>query len=103
MAKYRMNVETGELTEVCEAQFLVIGITEGEEWSKVMSADEIFQMMDMQDCAQIDIDVWKINGYGEALSECQFLGVWSFGAKDPLRMEIRSMDGIEAVGYGTDH
>lgn len=102
MAKYRMNVETGEMTEICEAKFLVVGITEGEEWSKIMIADEIFQMMDMSDCYEISIDLWKINGYGEALTDCSFYGAWS-NPKEPLRMEIRSENGVEAVGYGTDH
>ena len=102
MAKYRMNIETGELYEICESKFLVNGITEENEWSKIMTADEIFQMMDMDDCYNISIDIWKINGYGEALTECHFFGTWSF-AKDPLRMEIRSENGTEAVGYGTDH
>ena len=102
MAKYRMKVETGEMTEICEAKFLVVGITEGEEWSKIMTADEIFQMMDMSDCYEISIDLWKINGHGEALTECCFLGTWS-NLKEPLRMEIRSEFGVEAVGYGTDH
>ena len=102
MAKYRMNVETGELTEICETRFLVNGITDGEEWSEIMTADAIFSMMDMDDCVDIAIDVWKIRGYGEAPVPCSFLGTWH-NLKDPLRMEIRSEDRIEAVGYGTDH
>ena len=84
-------------------KFLVNGITEGEEWSKIMTAAEIFDMMDMEDCYEVHIDIWKINGYGEALTECCFLGKWCFGPKDPQRMEIRSDDGIEEVGYGTEH
>ena len=103
MAKFRLNAETGEAVEICEARFLVNGVTEDVEWSRIMSADEIFSMMDMSDCCDIRIDLWKINGYGEALTPCQFLGPWTYGPKDPLRMEIRSDDGIVAVGYGTDH
>ena len=103
MAKYRMNVETGELTEICEVKFLVVAVSEDEEWSKIMTADEIFAMMDMSDCFDIHINIWRINGFGEALTECCFLGTWCADMKDPLRMEIRADDGIVAVGYGTDH
>ena len=106
MARYRMNPETGEMAEIfTERKYLVNGVTEDSEWSEIMSAEQIFSMMDMSDCIDISIDIWRINGYGEALVECQFLGPWvAGGAKDPLRMEIRSADrGVEAVGYGTDH
>ena len=85
-------------------RFLVVGITEGEEWSRIMSADEIFAKMDMADCCEEAIDIWKINGYGEALTCCQFLGKWvAGGAEEPQRMEIRSENGIEAIGYGEEH
>lgn len=86
------------------SKFLVNELTEGTEWSRIMTAAEIFQLMDMEDCGDISIDIWKINGYGEALTECGFLGKWSPWLKDPQRMEIRTLDGqtIE-VGYGTEH
>lgn len=83
-------------------KYLVNGITECGEWSKIMTAAEIFDMMDMEDCYEVHIDIWKINGYGEALTECGFLGKWMFTG-DPQRMEIRSDAGIEDVGYGTEH
>lgn len=83
-------------------RFLVNAIDDsGEEWSKIMTAPEIFNMMDMSDCYGIDICVWKINSYSEALSECSFLGCWH-DFKDPLKMEI-IWDGGREVGYGTDH
>ena len=102
MAKYRLNVNTGEMAEISEAKFLVNAISEGSEWSKIMTGDEIFRMMDMEDCYDISIDVWKIKGYGEAPVACSFLGKW-FNSKDPQRMEIRSEHGVEAVGYGVEH
>lgn len=83
-------------------KYLVNGITEDTEWSKIMTAAEIFDLMDMSDCYQVDIDIWKINGYGEALTECGFIGKWMFKG-DPQRMEIRAMDGAIEVGYGTEH
>lgn len=88
--------------ENTEKKFLVNGMTEGEEWSKIMTAREIFEHMNMSDCYDIKMDIWKINGYGEALTECGFMGKWMFKG-DPQRMEIRSDEGIEAVGYGTEH
>lgn len=84
-----------------EYKYLVIGITEGEEWSKVMSAAEIFNMMNTADCYDIEIDVWRINGYGQALSECSFCGKWH-DSKDPQKMVIIG-DGIRETGYGTEH
>lgn len=86
------------------AQFLVNAIGYGAECSRIMTAPEIFRMMDMEDCYDgFAIDVWKINGYGQALTECSFLGKWSADPHDPQRMEIRSSEGVEAVGYGTEH
>lgn len=82
--------------------FLVNAIDDSdEEWSKVMTAPEIFNMMDMADCYGLLIDVWKINGYGEALSDACFLGTWH-DPSDPLKMELRWEGGRE-IGYGTDH
>lgn len=82
-------------------KFLVNAISDGEEWSKIMTAAEIFEMMDMSDCYDIDIDVWKINGWGQALTECCFLNCWH-DPSDPLKMQIRWVGGME-TGYGTDH
>lgn len=82
-------------------KYLVNELVDGEEYSKIMTPAEIFNMMDMEDCYDIKIDLWKINGYGEALTPCQFFGKWTCG--DPQRMEIRSASGIESVGYGTEH
>lgn len=83
-------------------RFLVIAIDDsGEEWTKIMTADEIFNLMDMADCYGLSIDIWKINGFGEALTECSFLGCWHDGS-DPLKMCIIG-DGVKEVGYGTDH
>lgn len=89
-----------------EEKYLVSGVYENDDcFSRIMSAQEIFNMMDKEDCFGVSISVWRINGCWEAPVECQFLGKWvAGGAKDPQRMEIRSYDrGIEAVGYGTEH
>ena len=82
-------------------RFLVNAYTDGVQWSKVMTAAELFNMMDMADCSDIDIVVWKINSYTEALSECSFIPMcWDMA--DPLKMEIR-WNGGGIIGYGTDH
>ena len=84
-------------------RFLVVGDMGGEEFTKLMDAGEIFDMMDMSDCYPdgIDIDVWYIKGWGEAPVECSFLGKWHDG-RDPQRMVIVG-DGVREVGYGTEH
>ena len=41
-------------------RFLVIAIDDsGEEWSKIMTAGEIFNLMDMADCYGLSINVWN--------------------------------------------
>ena len=83
-------------------KFLVVATDDSdEEWAKVMSARQIFELMDMSDCYGIQIDVWKINGWGQALTECVFYGCWH-DPKDPLKMRIFG-DGVDEIGYGTDH
>ena len=87
---------------MAEKKYLVNGMdTDGGEWSRIMTAGEIFRFM--EDCHNCRIDIWKINGYGEALTECSFLGKWVADMKDPQRMEIRSGNTVEDVGYGEEH
>ena len=82
--------------------FVVQRIIEGEHVApKVMSASEIFDMMDMADCYDIQIVIWKFDDFGKEPKRCEFLGVWS-NAKDPLRMVIVCENKVW-VGYGTDH
>jgi len=86
-------------------RYLVNGIygEDDEEFSRVMTENEIFGMMDMADCVPggIGIDLWKINGFGEAPVEVSFYGKWH-DVKDPLKMVIVG-DGERVVGYGTEH
>lgn len=101
-----MEILSNGLMDKSEAKYLVCGVygCDDSEFAEIMDANKIFKMMDMEDCSDVRIDLWKINGRGEALTECQFLGKWVAGGhKDPQRMEIRSDAGIEAVGYGTEH
>ena len=76
---------------------------EGETTSRIMSAKQIFDMMDMEDCfpCRLEMDIWRINEIGEALTDCAFFGPWHDG-EDPLKMCIVG-DGIREIGYGTDH
>ena len=71
--------------------------------SKVMTAAEIFNYMDMADCFPYDfeMDIWRINGIGSQLTECAFFGTWHDPA-DPLKMCIVG-GGIRETGWGTDH
>lgn len=74
-----------------------------EDTSEIMTAAQIFDYMDMEDCfpEELFMDIWLIKGWGEAPVECSFLGTWH-DPSDPLKMEIR-WDGGCAIGYGTDH
>ena len=71
--------------------------------SEIMTAAEIFRYMDMDDCfpCELQMDIWRINGIGEAMTECSFLGTWH-DPSDPLKMVIVG-DGIREIGYGIDH
>ena len=73
------------------------------EYAQVMSAGEIFSEMDMSDCFNIEIDVYRIRPFGKRPEHCRFLGKWH-DHDDPEKMEIvgsrgRTLD----TGYGTDH
>lgn len=86
-------------------KFLVNGIygENCEEFSRIMTENEIFGMMDMEDCVPggIGIDVWKIGGFGDVPVEMSFHGKWH-DVKDPLKMVIVG-GGERVVGYGTEH
>lgn len=85
-------------------RYLMVGEweTEGDD-VRLMTADEIFRMMDMADCfpEEFHFDLWRVNGRGEALTECSFAGKWH-DPSDPLKMVIVG-GGEKEVGYGTDH
>ena len=84
-------------------KYMVQGMEiDGTEWARIMTALEIFRMMDKQDCSGTEISIWKIGDFGEAPKECFFIGKWMF-KDDPQRMEIKSFYGIEDAGYGEEH
>ena len=84
--------------------YLVMMKLEGEAHEgKIMSPMKVFNMMDMSDCYDIDIDLYKVGKYGDALIHCTFHDTWS-DPSDPLKMWISGDDGvIYDVGYGSDH
>ena len=88
-----------------KTEYLVCIQWEGEEEqeNKIMTAAQIFNMMDMSDCWPIDytMDIWRIDGVGFQLAECGFRGKWH-DPSDPLKMVI-NCNGTQEVGYGTDH
>ena len=71
--------------------------------ARIMTAAEIFNMMDMADCfpCEMEMDISRINGVGMQLTDCSFRGKWH-DPKDPLKMVIVG-GGIRETGYGTDH
>ena len=76
---------------------------EGMLGVRVMTALEIFDMMDMDDCYDINIDIYEFTTFGEAPVRRCFRGTWSC-LDDPLRMEITDESGnVINAGYGTDH
>ena len=86
-------------------KYLVIRKWEDEEETsaEIMTAAEIFNYMDMDDCfpCGLCMDIYRINGLWEAPTECSFRGTWH-DPSDPLKMVIVG-GGIREVGYGTDH
>lgn len=89
--------------EDLEKSYLVKCLSDGDSWFKVMSANEIFDMMDMSDCYDIEIHIFRIGDFYEPIEPCTFHGAWS-DLDDPLKMWITDCEGeILSVGYGTDH
>lgn len=86
-----------------EYKYLVVGCMGDEEFSRIMTAQEIFRMMGHEDDYPegISIELYRINGYGEALTDCSFVGKWH-DHKDPLKMAIVG-GGIREVGYAEEH
>ena len=86
-------------------KYLVIRKWEDSEETsaEIMTAAEIFNYMDMDDCfpCELYMDIYRINGIGIAPTECSFRGTWH-DPSDPLKMVIVG-GGISEVGYGTDH
>lgn len=75
----------------------------GDCVAEIMTPDRIFDMMDMSDCYDIDIDVYRIIDFGFEPEPCTFYGTWS-DPSDPLKMWIEGDDGtVYDVGHGTDH
>ena len=74
-----------------------------ETSAEIMTAAQIFKYMDMDDCfpCRLEMDIYRINSVGEALTECSFRGTWH-DPSDPLKMVIIG-GGIRETGYGTDH
>ena len=83
--------------------YVVVEKTDIGESVSVMSPGEIFSMMDMSDCYDIEIDVFLIRKFGEPPQRCRFRRTWH-DTKDPLKMVICDEDGtVLDIGYGTDH
>lgn len=82
--------------------YLVQGIMEDEEFASLMTAKEIFDMMDMDDCYQVRIEIWRLDGIGSEPEKCGFCGTWH-DWKDPLKMKIVCNGETLEVGWGTDH
>ena len=83
--------------------FLVNQLIDGEDFSaRIMTADEIFDMMDMADCYNIQIRVYILRGFEDKPKLCKFRGTWH-DPSDPLKMVIEYEGKEIAVGYGTDH
>lgn len=88
-------------------KYLVVSLYGDDDTSvedaQVMTAAEIFNIMDMEDCfpCELMMDIYRINGLGLAPSECSFLGK-GHDPKDRQKMAIVG-DGICETGYGTEH
>lgn len=84
-------------------QYFVNKKIEGECYPRVMTAIEIFNLMDMADCYDVEVDIYKVNDFGEPPTPCVFRGTWH-DPSIPLKMVIEDCNGnILDIGSGTDH
>lgn len=82
--------------------YLVQQLIDDEESCSIMTAGQIFDMMDLEDCYDIRIDLFRIRGYSETPEECQFHGKWS-DLRDPQKMWISCGGKILDKGWGREH
>ena len=90
-----------------ENQYLVVissDYLEEAQWSKVMTAQEIFGRMDMSDCTDERIEaLWLIKPERKRkLVKAEFHGAWH-NWRTPLLMTITVNGKVIDSGYGTDH
>lgn len=68
----------------------------------LMSANQLFNHIDMADCTYEEIKAWYSPKFG-VVEPVTIEGCWH-DPKDPLKMVIKNSQGqIIETGYGTDH
>lgn len=84
-------------------RFLVLTkYDDGVESVSLQTPWEIINRVDMSDCSNEEIEVYKI-AFGQDPEKLKVLGCWHV-ADDPLYIAvINNNDQVEFDGYGTDH
>lgn len=101
--RYNWTYDGNELmVGVVDNKYLVISLSDGCSDARIMTATEIFKMMDMDDCYDIHIDIYRIPLFGDFPKRCTFKGTWHNPDK-PLLMEICIRDVVLDRGWGMDH
>ena len=83
-------------------QFVVQGKFDDEEWTSIMTGNQIIDRIDMRDYTGEELRVWDGNEFGE-MTELEVHGCWH-KFSDPLYIKVTYPGGAIAFdGYGTDH
>ena len=87
-----------------EQIYLVIEDIDGEDISRITTAKEIFEYMDMSDCYPypVKMDIYALDAYGFSPRTCYFYGKGTFKG-DPQRMRIMCDGKAIETGWGKEH
>lgn len=73
-----------------------------ETYSELLTANEIIGRIDMHDCYDEDLEIFRINEFGK-VERLLWYGTWH-KFDDPLLIKVvDSNDKVVFFGYGTDH
>lgn len=73
-----------------------------ETYVKLATGYEIVRRIDMYDCYEEELEVYRINEFGK-VDKLEWLGTWH-DRDNPLLIELVDSNGnVVFAGYGTDH
>lgn len=85
-----------------EKYLMIVMCDDGGEYAEMVTTHAIIDHIDMQDCTNEEIEVYRIE-YGAQPIRLNVYGCWH-NMDDPLYIKVTDDNGeIEFDGYGTDH